>query len=103
MYAAKRDPPDSERFQPPQGPGLGTGLARLVVNYPGETRGVLVGGWSGSPDMSQPQRSPVSLLSRSPGAELRDWQLYSAPILPLRRRQPHVHAHNAWTRSHSRT
>ena len=57
MYAVKRDPPDSERLQPPQGPGLGTGLARLIVNYPGEPRGVLVGGWSGPPDMSQPRRS----------------------------------------------
>lgn len=27
--------PDSERFQPPQGPGFGAGFARLIVDYPG--------------------------------------------------------------------
>lgn len=30
----KLNPPDSEWFQPPQGPGLGAGFACLIVDYP---------------------------------------------------------------------
>ena len=101
MYAVKRDPPDSERFQPPQGPRLGTGLARLIVHYPGEPRGILVGGWSGSPDMSRPRRSPVSLLSRSSCAELRDWQLFF-DFPPQTQTDTRAHAY-AWTHSPLRT
>lgn len=31
----KLGPPDSKWLQPPQRPGLGTGFARLIVDYPG--------------------------------------------------------------------
>lgn len=35
----KHNPPDSEWLQPPQGPGLGTGFTRLIVDYPADARG----------------------------------------------------------------
>lgn len=34
----KHKPPDSEWLQPPQGPRLGTGFTRLIVDYPEDDR-----------------------------------------------------------------